>query len=503
MCAAIWLSRSMLRQSTARFFLPEIGQRLGQSLELYQELAAAVKGRMRADAQAIAASPELREAVRQRDAGALALALHSELERRSDLVSLSLKDTDEVELARTDRGRPIDPDHELVLQVNQEVGEEAQLEAIFATDRARFEELEAMSRFVDTYAQVEQRRETDERTYVYAFAALLGITIVAAVGVGSTLARGVSTRLARLVSATEQVGAGDLSLRVDVGGQDEISELARAFNHMLGEIETNRGRIEYLQQLATWQGMARRLAHEIKNPLTPIQLAVQEIHQRYTGSDPAYRQVVNTTLEVVEAEVGTLHRLVSEFSDFARLPKAKVSADDLYAFLETQRDQRLLSAAPQSAARVEFEIPAGSAPVRLDRQMFRRVLINLINNASQATRSEGERALIRISAEPRAGKWLRLNVDDNGPGIPEALRPTIFDPYVTHTAGGTGLGLAIVKKIVVEHGGTIDAGSSPLGGARISIVLPVDDSSDERPTRGRDRPEPITGASVAASNAHE
>jgi len=510
-CAAIWLSRSMLSQSSGRFFLPEIGQRLGQSLELYQELAAAVKGRMRADAEAIASSPALREAARSRDAAALATALHAELERRPELVSLVLKDADEVQIARTDRGHPIDPDHELQLEVHQELGDDAELEMVFATNRARFEQLEDMSRFVDTYAQVAQRREADERTYVYVFAALLGITIVAAVGVGSALAEGVSSRLARLVAATEQVGAGDLSLRVKVGGHDEISELARAFNHMLGEIETNRGRIEYLQQLATWQGMARRLAHEIKNPLTPIQLAVQEIHQRYTGSDPAYRQVVNTTLEVVEAEVGTLHRLVSEFSDFARLPKAKVSADDLYAFLEAQRDQRLLSASPQGTTRVEFQIPAGGAPVRLDRQMFRRVLINLINNASQASqgasaatgRTPSPSGLIRIVAEPAAGKWLRLHVDDNGPGIPEALRPTIFDPYVTHTAGGTGLGLAIVKKIVVEHGGTIDVGDSPLGGARISIVLPRDDSGDERPQRDLDHSEPGVVAGAAAGAGQE
>jgi two-component system, NtrC family, nitrogen regulation sensor histidine kinase NtrY len=501
-CAAIWLSRSMLRQSSARFFLPEIGQRLEQSLTLYQDLAAAVKGRMRAEAEAIAASAALREALRTRDAGGLALALHSELERRPELVSLALRDADEVELARTDRGRPLDPERELQLQVNQELGEDGELEAIFATDRARFEELEEMSRFVDTYSQVEQRRETDERTYVYVFAALLGITIVAAVGVGSGLARGVSSRLARLVAATEQVGAGDLSLRVEVGGQDEISELSRAFNHMLGEIETNRGRIEYLQQLATWQGMARRLAHEIKNPLTPIQLAVQEIHQRYTGSDPGYRQVVNTTLEVVEAEVGTLRRLVSEFSDFARLPKAKVSPDDLFAFLEAQRDQRSLSATPQSGARVEFEIPSGSAPVRLDRQMFRRVLINLINNASQATRGR-EGALIRIVAEQPRGKWLRLHVDDNGPGIPEALRPTIFDPYVTHTAGGTGLGLAIVKKIVVEHGGTIDVDQSPGGGARISIVLPVDDSGERPRARDVDRSEPGLSSAAPEAERHD
>ncbi len=479
-CAAIWLSRSMLRQSSARFFLPEIGQRLGQSLELYQELAGAVKGRMRSNTEAIAAAPGLRDPVLARDLGAIREALHSEFVRYPDLVSLVVRDEADAELAQADRGQPVDPEKELQLHVSQPLPGGATLEAVFATPRARFEQLEDMGRFVDTYAQVEQRREADERTYVYAFAALLGITIVAAIGVGSSLARGVSRRLARLAAATEQVGAGDLHLRVKVAGNDEISDLARAFNHMLGEVEANRGRIEYLQQLATWQGMARRLAHEIKNPLTPIQLAVQEIHQRYTGNDTAYQQVVNTTLEVVEAEVGTLRRLVTEFSDFARLPKAKLASDDLYAFLEAERGQRQLAATHGAQVRIDFEIPIGvSAPVCLDRQMFRRVLINLINNAARATLGVVGERRIRIVAQPPAGKWLALHVDDNGSGIPEALRATIFDPYVTHTAGGTGLGLAIVKKIVVEHGGTIEVSPSPLGGARISITLPRDASDEE------------------------
>lgn len=493
-CAAIWLSRSMLRQSSARFFLPEIGQRLGQSLELYEDLAGAVKGRMRADAASLAGLAPLRDAIQAHDAAALVQVLRSEIERHPELVSLSVRDAEDAELARADRGRPVDPERELQLLVSSPLPDGSQLEAVFATDRSRFEQQEGLSRFVDTYAQIEQRREADERTYVYAFAALLGITIVAAIAMGSALARGVSTRLARLVSATEKVGAGDLSLRVAVGGNDEISELARSFNHMLGEIETNRGRIEYLQQLATWQGMARRLAHEIKNPLTPIQLAVQEIHQRYTGTDAAYRQVVDTTLEVVEAEVGTLRRLVSEFSDFARLPKARLSTDDLYSFLQTQRDQRQLGSAPDAPARLSFEIPTDIAgPTRLDRQMFRRVLINLINNAGQAMRGSAD-PQIQIIAEPPSGKWLRLHVDDHGPGIPEELRPTIFDPYVTHTVGGTGLGLAIVKKIVVEHGGTIEVDQAPLGGARISITLPLDtlplDAGTPRGSAGADQPRP-------------
>jgi two-component system, NtrC family, nitrogen regulation sensor histidine kinase NtrY len=483
-CAAIWLSRSMLRQSSARFFQPEIGQRLTQSLELYQDLAAAVKSRMRSNTEAMAAASDLREAALARDRERLEAALSGQLARYTDLVSVEVRDENDEALAHVDRGRPIDPESELQLAVVQPLPGEATLFAMFATARARFEQFEDMGRFVETYTQVERRREADERTYVYAFAALLGITIVAAIGVGSSLARGVSRRLAQLRDATREVGAGDLRLRVAVSGNDEISDLARAFNHMLGEVETNRGRIEYLQQLATWQGMARRLAHEIKNPLTPIQLAVQEIHQRYTGNDPAYRQLVNTTLEVVEAEVGTLRRLVTEFSDFARLPKAKLSRDDLYTFLAAQRGQKDLTLPEDAAVRVEFELPsAGAAPVRLDRQMFRRVLINLIHNALTATAAQPERRIV-ISAEPPTGRWLSLHVDDNGPGIPEALRPTIFDPYVTHTAGGTGLGLAIVKKIVIEHGGTIAVAVSPLGGARISITLPLAGAVEESSARG-------------------
>jgi two-component system nitrogen regulation sensor histidine kinase NtrY len=483
-CAAIWLSRSMLRQSSARFFQPEIGQRLTQSLELYQELAAAVKSRMRANTQAMAASDELRAAVSARDAARSSEALRGLLERYPDLVSVEVRDDSDEPFSRADRGRPLDPESELQLAVAQPLSGDATLLATFAAARARFDQFEDMGRFVETYSQVERRRETDERTYVYAFAALLGITIALAIGVGSSLARGVARRLAQLCEATEQVGAGDLRLRVTVSGNDEISDLARAFNHMLGEVETNRGRIEYLQQLATWQGMARRLAHEIKNPLTPIQLAVQEIHQRYTGSDLAYRQLVNTTLEVVEAEVGTLRRLVTEFSDFARLPKAKLSNDDLYAFLASLSGQRELALEQDARVKTEFDLPGGTpAPVRLDRQMFRRVLINLINNAARAT-SERPQPRVVIRAEPPSGKWLRLHVDDNGPGIPEALRPTIFDPYVTHTAGGTGLGLAIVKKIVVEHGGAITAATSPLGGARISITLPLDAAPEETPAQG-------------------
>jgi nitrogen fixation/metabolism regulation signal transduction histidine kinase len=317
---------------------------------------------------------------------------------------------------------------------------------------------------------------------------LLGITILAAVGVGTLLARGVTVRIDELAEATHRVGAGDLNVRVPERGADEIADFARAFNRMLAEVEASRARIEYLQRIGAWQEMARRLAHEIKNPLTPIQLAVQEIHRRYSGKDAEYEKLLDTSLEIVEDEVGTLRRLVSEFSGFARLPRADLKESDLLEFLARQRDRLSLGEEEgrdgdrdshldlYPGVSLTFDIPEGeklSASVYLDHLMFRRVLINLVRNAMQAIGgaqlSNGE---VRVSLHRRGYYW-EIDVDDNGPGIDAELHGAVFDPYVTSRSEGTGLGLAIVKKIVMEHGGTVRALDGPLGGARVEIKLPA------------------------------
>lgn len=511
---AILLAESMVRQTAARFFVPEIGSRLDQSLGLYQELARAVKASMRNAASAISESAALRKAATDKDAAATQRELERVFPRYPSLVSLEVLDATGKRLAMVDRGYPLDEKKENKLEVvrplaerepDATTGDEAfepetdgeeeeqappvpRVVAVFAADKARFEELGEMSQFVDTYKQVERRRESDEQSYVYAFAALLGITIVAAVGVGTLLARGVSSRLGELADATKRVGAGDLSIRVPEDGADEIADLAGAFNRMLGEVEASRARIEYLQRIGAWQEMARRLAHEIKNPLTPIQLAVQEVHRRYGGEDDKFRRLLDTTLEIVEDEVGTLRRLVSEFSSFARLPQAELEREDLADFLRDQRERiSLLDEETESGelpravlprgVELSFELLEDAAPVYLDRQMFRRALLNLVRNAGQAIAGTGrESGRVRVTLE-RDGDYLVLDVDDDGPGIPEEMRHTIFDPYVTTKTDGTGLGLAIVKKIVVEHGGSIAASESSLKGARIRVRLPEADSA--------------------------
>jgi nitrogen fixation/metabolism regulation signal transduction histidine kinase len=535
---AIVLAERAIQKAADRAFMPEIGERLDQSLGLYQELARAVKASMRSSAGAIAENAALRDAARSGDRAAVAHELERQFAKYPSLVSLRVVDDKGKTLATVDRGYPLDPAKENKLEVTRPLAEPAEkrgvgaeasppsprpkpapgansddpeepedpdselaepseepalepavprLIAVFAADAARFAEHDQMSEFVDTYQKIERQRYQHEAAYLYAFAFLLGITMVAAIGVATMLARGVSSRIGELAEATKRVGAGDLSIRVPEDGSDEIADLARAFNRMVGEVESSRARIEYLQRIGAWQEMARRLAHEIKNPLTPIQLAVQEIHRRYSEGDASYKKLLDTTLEIVEDEVGTLRRLVGEFSSFARLPHATLTPADLGEFLREQRDRiSLVGDDPADAeiggaestvlprgVELEFTLPEGEAPVHLDRQMFRRALLNLIRNAGQAIEGVGQGGgKIRVGVS-REGDYFAIDIDDDGPGIPPEMRHTVFDPYVTTKTDGTGLGLAIVKKIVIEHGGNIVADESPLGGARMRLRIPA------------------------------
>jgi nitrogen fixation/metabolism regulation signal transduction histidine kinase len=492
MLVALVLARAMVRQTAARFFVPEIGARLDQALGVYQDLAHAVKAAMRSSATAIATRETLARALRAGDRSSMTSELERAVQDNPGVVSLRITDATGRVLAEATRGRPLDPAKEHGLEVIRPIPEDGvtptgQLTALYATDRARFEELQDMSRFVDTYRQVERRRSSDEISYWYAFALLLGITIVVAAGVAVVLAQSVSSRIAELAAATQRVGEGDLSISVPERGHDEIAELARAFNRMVQEVQASRARIEYLQRIGAWQEMARRLAHEIKNPLTPIQLAVQELHSRYRGEDPAFRRLVDSTLEIVQDEVHTLRRLVSEFSDFARLPRAELAPADLAEFLREQCDrlqhtgegaesgleQQGLAGLERAALELTASLAVENAPVNMDGEMLRRMFLNLVQNAAEASR-DAQRATVRVQVQlHRDGNHWVVDVDDDGPGVDSALREKIFDPYVTTKHAGTGLGLAIVKKAVVEHGGSIEARVSPLGGARFRIRLPV------------------------------
>jgi nitrogen fixation/metabolism regulation signal transduction histidine kinase len=550
--ASILIARAVIQRVSAAAFQPEFSAHLHRSLGVYRDLAASIKQTMRFEAEAIASSASLRRASERRDEAAIAAELEAAVKGHPTLVAIEVERCDGDPIAKRDRGSPVDPSKERTLTVRRAVGggeadegceregdpAPGRLIATFATPRERFDELEAVQEFAAAYDEFarDHREQYLDRTYRNVFAVLLGFTIVLAVVAGILVVRPVTNRIARLAAATRPVAEGDLTVRVEAEGKDEVADLGRAFNRMLEELDKSRARIEFLRRIGEWQKMARRLAHEIKNPLTPIQLAVEECHRRYSGSDPEYMRILETTNEVVAEEVGSLRRLVSEFASFARLPRAELAPADLGEFLREQQahftavdidvevesgaDGSIEGAASPGRPRVElsFEIPERPMPVLLDREMMHRALTNIVRNAAQAIRdaragsalnepgasedvedvehaehaenegAKGEasgqgrvpgRGRVHISAAIVGGSY-RINVDDDGPGIDPELRVTIFDPYVTSKRDGTGLGLSIVKKIIVDHGGSIDARPSPLGGARFSIQLPGAETLEAR-----------------------
>ena len=286
-------------------------------------------------------------------------------------------------------------------------------------------------------------------------------------------------RVAALAEASRRVGAGDLTVSLPTSATDEITELTQAFNDMVRDLRESRSRIEYLQRIGAWQDFARRLAHEIKNPLTPIQLAAQELDETYDGGDEAYRHKLENARAIIEEEVATLRRLVGEFSAFAKLPRADLSPSDLNEVahaIEASVPAMLDDLGDDGPAPVEVRVSAATEPirVRMDPMMLKRGVDNLVRNAIQsvhaANRAGGGRVYVRAYRSGDAGF---IEVRDDGPGITEDNWERVFDPYYTTKSEGTGLGLAIVKKVVLEHGGEVRLDRAPEGGARFTLELPL------------------------------
>ena len=501
LAAALYLATSMFRQASAIWFNPEIGEQLDRGVDVYKDYVKAVKDDLKHQTVAIAADPVLREAAKKKNIETLESEIDALFPHFPDLAVLAVEDTAGQVLSRRDRGRPVDTATERSLEVRRALTDDPDapmLVATFAVSRKRLDELENAGVVVSRYHQLEASRVDLYQGYLRVFALLLGITALMTIVVGAALARGLTKRINRLGAAINVVAQGDLSVRVPVTGTDELTDLARTFNRMIAEMAQSRARIEFLQRVGAWQDMAQRLAHEIKNPLTPIQLAVQECHKKYGGDDPRYRQLLDTTLEIVEEEVGTLRRLVGNFSEFARLPHAELVEANLSDFLHDcelhlghLEDPSLGEGSPDNEplghnVEIRWEVPDEPVRVAVDRQMLRRVLVNLVRNGVQAIRDarmrksspgailpeDGVIGHVVVSAQ-REGEGARIVVEDDGPGIADSVRGRIFDPYFTTKSDGTGLGLAIVKKVVVEHGGEIEATASRrLGGARFVLRLP-------------------------------
>lgn len=313
-------------------------------------------------------------------------------------------------------------------------------------------------------------REAVLRSYVAPFLLSYAALLAVAAAAGAFLARRLARPVETLAAATRRIASGDLETRIAPSGHGEVRDLEAAFNRMVERLAEQRRELARLERTAAWRDLARTLAHEIKNPLTPIQLAVQEVHDRYRGDDERYRRLLAESLGIVTEEVAALRNLVREFAEFARLPEPRLACGDLG---EVAADVARL----YGEARVAWTAPFAPVHARFDLEEVRRMLINLVDNGLAACRSAGraERVALAVARDPEG--WPRITVSDEGCGVAPADIDRIFDPRFSTKPEGTGLGLAIVEGIVRAHGGAISVESTPGRGTTFTIRLPAVDES--------------------------
>jgi signal transduction histidine kinase len=309
--------------------------------------------------------------------------------------------------------------------------------------------------------------------------AVAGTALVAALVAALWLSGRIAWPVRRVADAARRVAGGDLDGSVPVASRDEVGDLAEAFNTMTAELRASRERAVQAERVAAWREMARRLAHELKNPLFPIQLSIETLRRNLDQMPGAaapeagrpdgpsfaalFRESSNTILDALRS----LRRIVDEFAEFARMPRPEPRPTDVNAVVERVLALHLAGA---GAVQMEAALSTGLPAIPADPDLLARALGNLVANALEAMPDGGS---LRVRTAARDGS-VAIEVEDDGPGITDEQRTRLFVPYFTTKKGGTGLGLAIVQGIVSDHGGRVEVRSTLGAGTTFTLILPAD-----------------------------
>lgn len=287
----------------------------------------------------------------------------------------------------------------------------------------------------------------------------------AALLIALLLSRGLARPIVKMAAQARAVVGGEPKPVQGEGGK-ELVELADAFNQAIADLTQLRKRLAATERIAARREIARRVAHEIKNPLAPIRAAVETLRRLRARDDPAFDEYFDEATRTVLEEVTRISNIVSEFTRFARLPPPNPSPIEL-----SDVARKVVNLHASSGAKLELAV-SPIPVVNADPDQMVQVLTNLIQNAIDAARASAEPQVL-VSLSAHGADRVRLTVRDNGPGVPAELRERLFEPYVTTKPEGTGLGLAIVHRIVVEHGGEITHADAAGGGAEFTVILPI------------------------------
>jgi len=296
-----------------------------------------------------------------------------------------------------------------------------------------------------------------------------GAGIVLAILLSSWAAARVTRPMEQLAAAAQDVAGGNWDTRVDVPGDDEIAQLANSFNRMTAELLTQKERLVQAERVAAWRELARRLAHELKNPLFPLQLTVENLLRAREQSPEQFDEVFRESARTLLGEISNLKTIVGRFSEFSRMPQPHLQAVEVNELLRgvAQLFQAQLQAPGRAAIVCTLELEENMPLISADPELLHRAISNLVLNAMDAMPSGGTLTLRSRSRDGRA----IMEVADTGSGLTPEECARIFTPYYTSKQHGTGLGLAIVQSVISDHGGTISVQSEPGRGTTFVIEL--------------------------------
>jgi signal transduction histidine kinase len=295
-----------------------------------------------------------------------------------------------------------------------------------------------------------------------------GVGILLAIVASLWIAARVSGPIEQLARAAEQVAGGDWETRVEVRGKDEVGVLGASFNHMTEQLSEQRERLVQSERVAAWRELARRLAHELKNPLFPLQITVENMVRARSLPEAEFDEVFHESATTLQAEINNLKKIVGRFSDFSKMPKPQV--EKLDAREAVRRVAGLYDAALKEKQIVLRMIASNERiPISADPELLHRALSNLVLNAMDAMPGGGTLTMTIASI----GDVARFSIADSGEGLTPEESERLFTPYYTTKQHGTGLGLAIVQSVVADHHGAITVERGENGGARFVIELPL------------------------------
>jgi signal transduction histidine kinase len=315
-----------------------------------------------------------------------------------------------------------------------------------------------------------RRSYVELKRHIRASALLVGGSgIVLAILLSSWAAARVTRPVGQLARAAQEVAAGNWNTRVEVSGNDELAQLAESFNRMTTELLTQKERLVQTERVAAWRELARRLAHELKNPLFPLQLTVENLIRARTQSPELFEEIFRESSHTLLAEISNLKAIIGRFSEFSKMPHPQLQNVQVNEILRgvAQLFQAQLSAPGRAPIACTLELDETLGPVSADPELLHRAISNLVLNAMDAM-PDGGKLILRSTGTD--GKVI-IEVADNGSGLTREECERIFTPYYTSKQHGTGLGLAIVQSVVSDHGGRISVQSEPGQGTTFTIEL--------------------------------